>query len=56
VLDDATVEMAVSVEEELIALSENLARYTAEATRNAAHYERSYQDRMSEPAARPFTK
>jgi hypothetical protein len=56
VLDDATVEMAVGIEEDLIGLSENLAKYTAEATRYAAQYERSYQDRMSEPAARPFTK
>jgi hypothetical protein len=56
VLDDATVEMAVGVEEDLIAVSENLARYAAEATRYAAQYERSYQAKMSEPAARPFTK
>jgi len=56
VLDDATVEMAVDVEQDLIAVSENLARYAAEATRYAAQYERSYQARMSEPAARPFTK
>jgi hypothetical protein len=56
VLDDATVEMAVGVEEDLIAVSENLARYAAEATRYAAQYERSYQARMSEPAARPLTK
>ena len=55
-LDDATVEMAVSCEEDLIGLSENLAKYTAEATRDAAQYERSYQAKMSEPAARPFTK
>ena len=56
ILDDATVEMAVSCEEDLIGLSENLAKYTAEATRHAAQYERSYQAKMSEPAARPFTK
>ena len=56
VLDDATIEMAVGVEEDLIAVSENLARYTAESTRYAAQYERSYQVRMSEPVARPFTK
>jgi len=46
----------VGLEEDLIGLSENLAKYTAEATRAAAQYERSYQDRMSEPAAHPFTK
>jgi hypothetical protein len=56
VLDDATVEMAVGLEEDLIGLSENLAKYTAEATRDAAQYERSYRVRMSEPTARPFTK
>ena len=56
VLDDATVEMAVSVEEDLIGLSENLAKYTAKATEHAAQYEQSYQKRMSEPPARPFTK
>jgi hypothetical protein len=55
-LDDATIEMAVGVEEDLIAVSENLAKYTAEATRYAAQYERSYQATMSEPAARPLTK
>ena len=48
--------MAVGVEEDLIAVSENLAKYTAEATRYAAQYERSYQATMSELAARPFTK
>jgi hypothetical protein len=48
--------MAVDVEQDLIAVSENLARYTAEATRYAAQYERSYQARMSEPPARPLTK
>jgi hypothetical protein len=56
VLDDATVEMAVSVEEDLIGLSESLAKHTAEATQYAAQYERFYQMRMSEPPARPFTK
>ena len=56
VLDDATIEMAVSVEEDLIGLSENLAKYTAKATEHAAPYEQSYQMRMSEPPARPFTK
>jgi hypothetical protein len=56
VLDDATVEMAVGLEQDLIGLSENLAKYTAEATQYAAQYERSYQMRMSEPPARPFTK
>jgi hypothetical protein len=47
-LDDSTVEMAVDCEEQLIGLSEDLAKYTAEATRYAAQYEWSYQKKMSD--------
>ncbi len=50
-LDDATVEMAVHCEEELIGLSESLAKYTERATTDAAQYEQAYQKKMSEPAA-----
>jgi hypothetical protein len=48
VLDDATVEMAVDCEEQLIGLSEDLAKYTAEATRDASQHEWAYQKKMSE--------
>jgi hypothetical protein len=54
-LDDAAVEMAVQCEEELIGLSENLAKYTERVTTDAARYEQAYQKRMSEPLAKPFT-
>jgi hypothetical protein len=47
-LDDATVKMAVDCEEQLIGLSEDLAKYTAEATRYAAQHEWSYQKKMNE--------
>jgi len=47
-LDDATVEMAVQCEEQLIGLSEDLATYTADATRYAAQHEWAYQKKMSE--------
>src|SRR2546426_6903461 len=47
-LDDATVEMALQCEEQLIGLSEDLAKYTAEATRYAAQHEWLYQKKMSE--------
>jgi hypothetical protein len=52
ILDDSTVEMAVKCESDLIGLSEDLAKYTAESTRHAAQYEWQYQKTMSEPAAR----
>ena len=55
-LDDATVEIAVSCEEELIGASEKLAQYTTEATRYAAQHEWWYQKKMSEPAARAASK
>lgn len=47
-LDDATAEIALQCEEELIGSSEELARYTAEATRYAAQHEWLYQKKMSE--------
>jgi len=47
-LDDATVEMALQCEEQLIGLSEDLAKYTADATRYAAQHEWLYQKKMSE--------
>jgi hypothetical protein len=55
-LDDAKIEFAVSCEEDLIGSSEKLAQYTTEATRHAAQYEVAYQKKMSEPAAKPFSK
>ncbi|MBI2680143.1 MAG: hypothetical protein HYX25_03935 [Candidatus Solibacter usitatus] len=48
-LDDASVQAAVSCEERLIQASESLAKYSADVTSDAAHYERSYQSKMSEP-------
>ena len=50
-LDDSKVEMALDCEEQMIGLSEDLAKYTAESTRQAAYYEWAYQKKMSEPAA-----
>jgi hypothetical protein len=43
-------------EEDLIGSSEKVAQYTTEATRHAARYEWAYQKKMSEPAAKPFSK
>jgi hypothetical protein len=55
-LDDASVELAVHCEEDLIGLSEKLAQYTTEATRHAAQYEWSYQKKMTEPTVQPSSK
>lgn len=54
-LDDATVELAVHCEEELIGLTESLAKYTERTTTDAAQYEQAYQKKMSEPLAKPFS-
>ena len=50
-LDDGTVEMAVTCEEDLIGLAEGLAKYTERATADAAQWEQAYQKKMSEPVA-----
>ena len=47
-MDNATVEMALQCEEQLIGLSEDLSKYAAEATRYAAQHEWLYQKKMSE--------
>jgi hypothetical protein len=46
-LDDGTVEMAVECEEQRIGLSEDIAKYIAEATRDAAQHEWAYQKKIS---------
>jgi hypothetical protein len=51
-LDDATVQMALKFEEQLIDASDSLANYSSDATRRAAQYEQDYQIKMSEPLAR----
>ena len=51
-LDDATVEMAVQCEEDVLGQSEKLAQYTQEATGHAAQFEAAYQKKMSEPPAK----
>jgi len=51
-LDDSTMEIAVRCEEELIKAAENLGKYSSGATSNAAGYEKSYQQKMSEPLAK----
>ncbi len=48
-LDDASVQIAVRMEEQLIQVSESLGKYSSGATSNAAQYEQAYQVRMSEP-------
>ena len=50
-LDDGTVEMAVTCEDDLIGLAEGLAKYTERATADAAQWEQAYQKKMSEPVA-----
>jgi hypothetical protein len=47
-LNDATADTALSCEEELINLAENLRKYNEETTRDAAQYEQGYQKRISE--------
>ena len=49
-VDDAGVQMAVQMEEELIHVAENLGKYSSDATLNAAAWEQNYQVRMSENA------
>jgi hypothetical protein len=56
ILDDTTAEIALKFEQSLIDLSEKLAQYSTEATRDAANYEQWYQKKMSEPPARPIAK
>lgn len=56
ILDDATIEVAVHCEEDLIGVSEDLAKYSGEATRHAAQYEWAYQKKMSEPTVRMSSK
>jgi hypothetical protein len=46
-LDDSNTELAVTCEDELLGLSEGLAKYTQLATTDAAQYEKAYQDKMS---------
>lgn len=47
-LNDATADTALSCEEELINLAENLRKYHEDTTRDAAQYEQAFQKRMSE--------
>ena len=47
-LNDATADTALSCEQELINLAENLRKYNEETTRDAAQYEQGYQKRISE--------
>jgi hypothetical protein len=47
-LDDATADIALRCEEELINLAENLRKYNEETTRDAAQYEQAYQKRITE--------
>ena len=47
-LNDATDDTALSCEEELINLAENLRKYHEDTTRDAAQYEQAFQKRMSE--------
>lgn len=49
-LNDTNTEIAVGCEEDLIGLSEGLAKYTEAATLDAAQYERAYQERMTHDA------
>lgn len=48
-VDDGNMEIALKVEEQLIKVAESLAKFTSDATFNAATYEQSYQRKMSEP-------
>jgi hypothetical protein len=56
IMDDSTAEMALKAEQDLIGLSEELARYSEEVTRDAASYEQSYQQWMKKPPAKPIAK
>lgn len=51
-LDDATVQPALQMEERLIQVSESLGKYSSDATGHAAQYEQAYQTRMSKPLIR----
>jgi hypothetical protein len=56
IMDDSTAEMALKAEQGLIGLSEKLAQYSQEVTRDAANYEQSYQQWMRKPPAKPIVK
>jgi hypothetical protein len=51
ILDDSTVEVAISCEEQLIEMADDLGKYTKRATTEAAYREQAYQKTMSEPLA-----